>query len=160
MDNLIYDFKSHSLYYEKPSISVPIFSLLIDTLEMVFELQTGKLIGIQGFFPIIKAITCSISLPMCDKKEYVLKNSDLSSYEQNKVYDMLQRMPQIKKYFEKMQIKYDKERGIIQVGSDMQKGEIGIKINNNILCGFDNNLDLKCLYIIPTIFIGVKSEKA
>lgn len=150
---MIYDFKIHSLYYENPSISVPVFSLLIDTLEMVFELHTGKLVRIQGFFPIVKAITCSISLPMCDKKEYVLKKSDLSSYEQNKVYDMLQRMPQIEKYFEKMQIKYDKEKGIIQVGSEMQKGEVGIKINNNILCGFDSNLYLKSLYIIPTKFI-------
>ena len=31
---------------------VSIFSLAIDTLEMVFELQTGKLIGIQGFLPL------------------------------------------------------------------------------------------------------------
>ena len=153
MDNMIYDFKTHSLYYENQNISVPNFSLSIDTLEMVFELQTGKLLGIQGFFPIIKAITCSISLPVCDEKEYVLKDTDLSVYRQNEVYDMIQKIPQIRKYFEKPQIKYDKEKGIIQVGSEIQKGEVGIKINDNILCGLDRNLDLKCLYIIPTKFI-------
>lgn len=153
MDNMIYDFEIHSLYYENQNISVPIFSLSIDTLEMIFELQTGKLIGIQGFFPIIKAITCSISLPVYDVKEYVLKNTDLSVYRQNEVYDMVKKIPQTRKYFEKMHIKYDKEKGIIQVGSEMKKGEVGIKINDNIVCGLDKNLELKCLYIIPTKFI-------
>lgn len=153
MDSMIYDFKTHSLYYENPSFNVPVFSLTIDTLEMVFELYTGKLVRIQGFFPIVKAIMCSISLPICNKEDYVIKNIDLSSYEQNKVYDMIQKMPQIRKYFEKMQVKYDKEKGIIQVGSEMQNGEVGIQINDNILCGFDGNLDLKCLYIVPTKFV-------
>lgn len=153
MENMIYNFKTHSFYYENQNIDVPNFSLSIDTLEIVFELETGKLIRIQGFFPIIKAIVCSISLPTCEEKEFVLKNTDLSVYKQNGVYDIIQKIPQIKKYFDKIQIKYDKEKGIIQVGSEMQKGEVGIKINDNILCGLDNNLDLKCLYLIPTKFI-------
>ena len=153
MDNMIYDFKTHSLYYENLNNSVPTFSLSIDTLEMVFELQTGKLVRVQGFFPIIKAIICSVSLPECDEKEYVLKNVDLSVYRQNEVYDMIQKTPQIRKYFEKIQIKSDKEKGIIQIGSEIQKGEVGVKINDNILCGLDSDLNLKCLYIIPTKFI-------
>ena len=153
MDNMIYDFKTHSVYYETQNTSIPEFSLMIDTLEMVFELQTGKLVRIQGFFPIIKAITCSINLPVWDEKDYVLQDTNLSIYRQNEVYDMIQKIPQTKKYFEKLQIKYDKEKGIIQIGSEMQKGEVGIKINDNILCGLDSNLDLKCLYIIPTKFI-------
>ncbi len=152
MDNMIYDFKTHSLHYENLNYSVPTFSLSIDTLEMVFELQTGKLVRVQGFFPIINAVTCSISLPECDEKEFVLKNVDLSVYNQYEVYDMIQNIPQIRKYFEKIQIKYDKEKGIIQVGSEIQKGEVGVKINDNILCGFDNNSDLKCLYLMPTKF--------
>ncbi len=153
MDNMIYDFKTHSLYYENQNISVPNFSLSIDTLELVFELQSGKLVRIQGFFPIIKAITCSISLPVYDEKEFVLINTDLSVYRQNEVYDMMQKIPRIRKYFERTPMKYDKERGIIQVGSEIQEGEVGIKVNDNILCGLDCNLDLKCIYIIPTKFI-------
>ena len=77
----------------------------------------------------------------------------MSVYKQDEVYDMIKKIPQTKKYFEKIKIKYDKEKGIIQVGSEMQKGEVGIKINDNILCGLDSNLDLKCLYLIPTKFI-------
>lgn len=49
MREMIYDFTTHSLYYENESIDVPNFSLAIDTLEMIFELQTGKLLSIQGF---------------------------------------------------------------------------------------------------------------
>lgn len=153
MENMIYNFKTHSLYYENQDIGVPSFSLSVDTLEMVFELETGKLVRIQGFFPIIKASACSISLPICKEKEFVLKNTDLFAFRQNEVYDIVQKIPQIKKYFEKILIRYDKEKGIIQVGSELQKGEVGIKINDNILCGLDNNLDLKCLYLIPTKFI-------
>ena len=52
-----------------------------------------------------------------------------------------------------MQIKYDKEKGIIQIGSEMQNGEVGMKISDNILCGLDSNLDLKCIYVIPTKFV-------
>lgn len=52
-----------------------------------------------------------------------------------------------------MLTKYDKEKGIIQIGSEMQEGEVGIRVNQNILCGLDNHLDLKCLYVIPTTFI-------
>ena len=153
MNNMIYDFKTHSLYYDAPNTNIPNFSLTIDTLELVFELQTGRLVRIQGFFPIIKAITCSINLPAWDEKDYVLQNTDLSIYRQNEVYDMIQKIPQIKKYFEKMQIKYDKEKGIIQIGSEMQNGEVGMKISDNILCGLDSNLDLKCIYVIPTKFV-------
>lgn len=153
MDNMIYDFKTHSLYYDTIDDAFPIFSLTIDTLELVFELQTGRLVRIQGFFPIIKAITCSINLPAWDEKDYVLQNTDFSIYRQNEVYDMSRKIPQIRKYFEKMRIKYDKEKGIIQIGSEMQNGETGVKVSNNILCGLDNNLNLKCLYIIPTKFV-------
>lgn len=62
MQEMIYDFATHSLYYENPSIDVAMFSLTINTLE--------------------------------------------------------------------------------------------IKVNEQIVCGLDRNSDLKCIYIIPTRFIG------
>lgn len=153
MDNLIYDFNTHGLYYENEDMSVPVFSLAIETIEMVFELRTGKLVKIQGYFPLIKAITCSISLPEWVEKEYVLKDIDLSVFKQYEVYDLIQKIPQLRKYFEKVQIRYDKEKGIIQVGNEMQKDEAGIKVNDNILCGLDRHSDLKCIFIIPTKFV-------
>ena len=35
---MIYDFAIHTLYYENQDITVPVFSLAIDTLELVFEI--------------------------------------------------------------------------------------------------------------------------
>lgn len=153
MREMIYDFTTHSLYYENQGIDVPNFSLSIDTLEMVFELQTGKLLCIQGFFPLMHASKSNIHLPTYDKKDYLLHNFDLSTCNQNEVYDLTKKIPQTQKYFENKFIKYDREKGIIQIGHEIKKQETVIEVNNNILCGLDQNLDLKCVYIIPTRFI-------
>jgi len=151
---MIYDFTTHSLYYENQDINVPSFSLTIDTLEMVFELQTGKLLCIQGFFPLIQAFKSDIHLPVYDKTDYLLHNFDLSMCNQNGVYDLTKKIPQTQKYFDKMSIKYDRVKGIIQIGKEMKEQGTTIKVNDNILCGLDQNLDLKCVYIIPTRFIN------
>lgn len=153
MREMIYDFTTHSLYCEKQGIEVPNFSLTIDTLELVFELQTGKLLCIQGFLPLIQAFKSNIHLPVCDKADYLLYNFDLSTCNQNEVYDLTKKIPQTQKYFEKKSIKYDREKGIIQIGEEMKEKETTIEVNDNILCGLDTNLDLKCVYIIPTRFI-------
>ena len=105
MREMIYDFTTHSLYYENQGVEIPNFSLTIDTLEMVFELQTGKLLCIQGFFPLIKAVKSNVHLPVCDKADYLLRNFDLSTCNQNEVYDLTKKMPQTQKYFEKISIK-------------------------------------------------------
>lgn len=154
MKEMIYDFKTHSLYYENQDIDVPNFSLAIDTLEMVFELQTGKVLCVQGFFPLIQASKSNINLPECVKGDYLLHNFDLSLCKQNEVYDIVKKIPQTQKYFEKVSIKYDREKGIIQIGEEMKEKENTIEVNDNILCGLDKNLDLKCVYIIPTRFIN------
>lgn len=154
MKEMIYDFTTHSLYYENQDIDVPNFSLAIDTLEMVFELHTGKLLCVQGFFPLIQASKSNINLPMRMKDDYLLYNFDLSMCKQDEVYDIIKKIPQTKKYFEKVSIKYDREKGIIQIGDEMEERDSVIEVDDNILCGLDDNLDLKCVYIIPTRFIN------
>lgn len=151
---MIYDFITHSLYYENQSVDVPSFSLAIDTLEMVFELKTGKLLCIQGFLPLIQASKSNIYIPACIKGNYLLHSFDLSTCNQNQVYDLTKKIPRTQKYFEKMSIKYDKEKGIIQIGEELKEPETVIEVNDNILCGLDQNLDLQCVYIIPTSFIN------
>ena len=153
MKEMIYDFTTHSLYYDNQDIDVPNFSLTLDTLEMVFELKTGKLLCIQGFFPLIQASKSNIHLPIRYKDDYLLHNFDLSMCKQNGIYDLTKKIPQTQKYFKKMSVKYDKEKGIIQIGEEMKEQETTIEVNDNILCGLDQNLDLKCVYIIPTRFM-------
>ena len=151
---MIYDFAIHTLYYENQDITVPVFSLAIDTLELVFEIQTGKLLCIQGFFPLVHASEEDIRLPVCKKGDYILHNFDLSACKQNAVYDLIKKIPQTQKYFEKPVLKYDKERGIIQIGKE---SETVIAVNDNIFCGLDQNADLKCIYILPARFINKAS---
>ncbi len=153
MNKMIYDFTTHSLYYENEDIDVPTFSLAIDTLEMVFEVETGKLMRVQGFFPIIRAVSCNIDIPEWEEGDYLINNIDFSACKQNEIYDLIQKDPQTKKYFEKFVTKFDKEKGIIQIGEEMKEGDVGIKVNKNIMCGFDENSNLKCLYIVPTEFV-------
>ena len=150
---MIYDFKTHSLIYRNPDIDILHFSLAIDTLELIFELKTGKLLGIQGFFPLIKANVCNIDFPHYKLGDYFLQNIDLSIFKKDEVYDLIQKIPQTKKYFEEISVKYDKVKQIIQIGEDSKEGENLIKVNDNIVCGLDKNSDLRCVYIIPEEFI-------
>lgn len=152
MREMIYDFATHSLYYENQDIDIPSFSLTIDTLEMVFELKTGRLLYIQGFFPLIRATQSNICLPACTRGNYLLHNFDLSACNQNGVYDLIKKIPQTRKYFEKISVKYDEKKGIIQIGEKMGERGIVIEVDSNILCGLDQNRDLQCVYIIPTRF--------
>lgn len=156
MKEMIYDFATHSLYYENKDADVPNFSLTIDTLELVFELQTGKLLCAQGFFPLIQAFKSDIHLPECNKGDYLLHNFDLSMCKPNEVYDLIKKIPKTQKYFEKVPIKYDRKKGIILIGEEMNEKETIIEVNDNIMCGLDQNLDLKCVYIIPTRFTKLR----
>lgn len=153
MNEMIYDFKTHSLTYKNLGIDVLHFSLAIDTLELIFELQTGKLLGVQGFFPLINADVCNIDFPKCKLGDYFLHNIDLSIFKKDEVYDLIEKIPQTKKYFEKMSVKYDKVKHIIQIGENPSEGENLIRVNNNIVCGLDKNWDLGCVYIMPEKFI-------
>lgn len=153
MSEMIYDFEVHSLYYEDHNINVPIFSLAIDTLEMIFELKTGRLCYVQGFFPIVNSKKCRISIPICSAEGYTLQNIDLSLCKQNEVYDLKDKIPQTEKYFTMDSIKYDVMQGIIQLGGEFNFRDVVIKVNENIICVIDDEFILKGIYIIPNRFI-------
>lgn len=90
---MIYDLKTHSLYSGDQNIAAPKFSLTIDTLELFFDLATGKLLAIQGYFPLIKATVGNICVPKWPDREYVLKNIDLSMFEPGNAYYLTQKIP-------------------------------------------------------------------
>ncbi len=156
MKEMTYDFATHSLYYEYIDINVPIFSLAIETLEMVFEVQTGRLLGVQGFFPLIHACKDDIIFSASEKGDYLLNGDNLCRCKQNAVYDLIQKIPDTRKYFERMSIKYDKERGIIEIGETAKEKDRIIEVNENLFCALDSNSILKCIYILPATFINKK----
>lgn len=152
MANMIYEFKTHSIYYDSNYL-YNTFSLTIDTLELFFELVTGKFIGIQGFFPLIQAKKCKLNLPQVERcKEYYLE--DVSGYKLGIAYDLIVKIPQTRMYFENLVIKFDKEKGIIQVGSNPKHDDVIYKINENIILIFDFQNILKCIFIMPSFFLN------
>lgn len=152
-NQMIYEFKTHGLYYERNTITTPNFSLAINALEIICELNTGKVLGAQGFFPIVNALLSNIKLPKLESRDYFITNPERTNYKQGSVYDLINKIPETKKYFDPLLIRFDKEKGIIQIGVELSNDEMGIKANRNIICGYDSNLILKSLYIMPDRFI-------
>lgn len=151
-NKMIYEYKIHGLYYEK-RLEAPNFSLMIDTLEIFCELTSGTVIGIGGYFPLSKAVKCGISLPNWKTREYRFNVDFIGLYESGMAYDILEIIPKSKEYFNSNSIKFDKEKGVIFIGCELSEQEKGIRIDDNILLGFDIKGVLKCVYIIPDYFI-------
>lgn len=151
-NKMIYEFKNHCLYYEDENKAPPFFSLMLNTLELEYEMKNGKLIGISGFLPLVKAMRCSISLNGYEKGNIYLKDIQINQYQENFMYDILEEIPEIKRYFENQSIKYDNEKGIIQLGVEITSQDKLVKVDDNILCGMDSQLNLKSIYLIPTEF--------
>ena len=151
---MIYDFSIHALYYDTQDILRPNFSLALDTLELVFDMQTDELLRIQGFLSLVQASIEKIQLPPYENGSFLLNGTDLSMCKENEVYDMVKIIPRVKRYFENTPIKYDKGNGIIQIGKEPIENERTIRVNENILCSLDYNSDLECVYICPTKFIN------
>ena len=99
---MIYDFSIHALYYDTQDILRPNFSLALDTLELVFDMQTDELLRIQGFLSLVQASIEKIQLPPYENGSFLLNGTDLSMCKENEVYDMVKIIPRVKRYFEKM----------------------------------------------------------
>lgn len=153
MDKMIYDFKTHSLSYEDREIKKPIFSLMIDTLEIECMLETGEIIGVQGFLPLIKAEKKAITIGPFHEQSIRIGSVKEQEYKENMAYDLLEKEDEIKQYFGKLQIEYDEKAGIIQLGSELEKEDKTIKITHNIYGGLNMNSKLKCLYLLPDTFL-------
>lgn len=153
LSKLVYEYGTHSLYYEDGDIYSQYFSLALDTLEMLYKLENGRLIGIQGFFPLVNAVLCNIELPTCERGDYYLSKIDFSQFKQGEAYDFIKKSHPEFEYFKPLIIRFDKEKGIIQIGETLAKSETGIKVSDNVILGCDNSENIKAIYIIPSKFI-------
>lgn len=152
MNNMVYDFVTHSLSYENRNNDQQVFSLLIDTLEIECELRTGKIVGVQGFLPLIMAEKDNINIKSFYEGDASIGDVNEHPYIENAAYDLLEKIPKSKKYFGTVSVKYDEKKGIIQLGTEIDFNEKIVKVNRNIYCGLDINEELKCIYIIPDVF--------
>ena len=121
--------------------------------EIIFEACTGKLIGVRGFLPLVKAVRCEITLPCVKKSEYYLPQEMSSGIKTNSVFELTDLMPECKRYFEKRKIRFDRKLGIILLGDDKNIKREVVKINNNLFVGCDETGNLQVVYMKPERFI-------
>ena len=150
--NMIYEFNTHSIYL-KEKYKKPTFSLMIDTLELVIDYLTRKVLNVQGFLPLIKAVKSKIILPEAPKGDYCIDYIDFSEINQFDVSSISKMIPKSKIYFENNEIVFDKEKGIIRLGLTDSRYDKYIKICDNVIIGYDGENIIKCIYIIPDKFI-------
>ena len=146
---LIYDFKEHSLYYENRTGNIPMFSLMLDTLELQYGLQKGELLSASGFLPLVQAIRDNISIGTYKEGHICLKGMEKGQYQENFVYNIFEKMPETKEYFENKPIQYDPTKNIILLGTRENDRDSLVKVNAHILCGLDSESNIKCIYIFP-----------
>lgn len=150
---MIYDFKTYSLYYENNYKRKSAFSLMIDTLEIECLLDSGEIIGAHGFLPLVNAIKTPIIIRSYKKGSIYIKNIKTQNYVENMIYDIEDKIPESKKYFDNKLIKYDKKNGIIFLGSETKVNEDIVNINRNMYCGTNESYELKCIYLFPDKFL-------
>ena len=153
-DCLIYDFETHSLYYENFQKFEHVFYLELDTLEIKCLTDSGEITGIQGFLPLVNSVREKIEIKSYRKGSVCIGNVQKYKYKENMTYDLFEEEPMLRLYLKNKLIKYDDNQGIICIGSKLRMEDEIIKINKNRLCGIDRLYNLKCMYIIPDKFLN------
>lgn len=149
--NLIYDFNVHSLYYEDIyhiDIERELLLTISDTIELFFDYDSGKLIYIGGFLPLIKAIRKEINLSNFIEGEYSINKTNIQ-YLQGVGYDYFDFFKKSERYFIEKNLPivyYDERNKKILIGTQSNDDKC-IKIDKNIFCGFDEDNNLKYLLL-------------
>ncbi|MBQ3414924.1 MAG: hypothetical protein IJH39_06180 [Clostridia bacterium] len=152
MTEMIYNYKTHSLNCSKDYIGV--YSLTINYVELVLDYHTDEFIDIFGFLPLVNAQKCKIELPEYKNGKVYLNISDKSQIIENSVYNYSDKVVNPKEYFKNTITKFDDKKGVICIGDNIVlESDNVIKVNKNLICVVDLNNSLKCIYIIPDIFL-------
>ncbi len=148
---MIYNFSNHGFSYEAKNEQT--FSLVLDTLELEYNLETGKLIDINGYLPLVSVQNIDISIPPVKSGIIQFEISEADEVEDGDAFDIFDEIPEMTKYFIPKQIVYDRNKGIIKIGAALTNQEKIVKINNSILCGLTKDRIIKCICLIPDKFI-------
>lgn len=149
--DLIYDFNEHGLYYDvicHVFIEREITLTISDTIQLSFDYDTGNLVCVAGFLPLIKAIKKKIEVYDFIIDNYYIEFSDIQ-YLQGVGYNLFDFFEESKDYFikdEMLILHYDEINKRILLGTQEETDKY-IKINKNIYCGFDKVDNLKSLLI-------------
>jgi len=152
LNKMIYDFAEHGLYYEKQNSGVDWFSLCIETLELECDLLTGKLLGVNGYLPLVKATKKRINLVDVVEKSIFLINPQEKDYIRGLAYKMALKVPGTEKFFNPFSVIFDSSQGVIQIGKGCKRKETLIRVDKNIICGMDSKSTLTRIILIPDEF--------
>ena len=148
-DNLIYKFNEHGLYYEIKDYSNKEIMFALCTVTLNFDYDTGELLSVTGFLPLVNAICHNIKIPAFNLGKYSISMTNIE-YLQGVAYDYSNHFEESGHYLMKdrlTRVSYDKENKIILIGIQ-SPNDNSIKINKNIICGFDENENLKYLMLL------------
>jgi hypothetical protein len=149
---LIYQFSTHSLQSSK-SYETETFSWVIaSTLEIIVDYMSGRMLTVEGFYPIIQAKKRIIRFPRNVKLDYFFDQRILVGLEKNMVYSLENRFPEYKSIFTIDNLYYDEKHGIIMNGIDDEDLNY-YRVSSNVCVAANKEGKLRCLYIKPDQFI-------
>ena len=149
---MTYNTNTHSIDIYPREIQ-PTFSITIETMEIVIDYNSVKMVYIQGFLPLVKAQRVAIDLPLAEAGDYFFSDIDMTSIRKFGVYELSELLPASESYFSEYRVLFDQKRGIIQTGAELTSDDRLIKINDNIIIGMDARLAIKCIYMMPDRFL-------
>lgn len=148
---LIYDRSCYSLYQELKR-TIDVFSLAIGTLEIVIDYNSGELLYVEGFFPLIKAKHQFILIPKYKESKFFFRINTRKKITKSMVYDYFCMFPNGGKFFNLGNLVYDELNGTIKYGIDNPNNN-SFMLNKNLVVSANNKNELTCLYIFPDKFV-------
>lgn len=140
----IYDVKGHGIYEKDRNFS-QYASLEIITLEVLFDCGTGELLGVQGFFPLTKAMNATIEIPECEEDAFRFDpkiRQESIPFVAHSYGDYFKGWEAV---FNDSNLLFDRESRLIRYGLDCAGRHI--RINENLYVAVDSNGALSCLFI-------------
>ena len=152
INDLIYDFREHGLYYqdELNDETTRKITLAIDTLQIDIDYLTGVILSIKGYLPLFNANRIMINVPQCSNEEFAVEMSNID-YISGIAYDFFKYFPSSKDYFlenELPVISYDEINKRILIGKKNNQYDRNIQIDRNIICTLDSQGNLKSILLL------------
>lgn len=150
-NKLIYDFMEHGLYYEpmKSNISDKTICLAIDTLQLEYDCFLGKIVGVAGYLPLIKARKKPVEILPCVEEDFSIKIDNLKIIK-GIAYDFFKFFPKSKVYFLNgglPVITYDSENKRILIGKEGNRKK-NFQVTKNIICSTDEDGNLSAILLV------------
>jgi len=163
MNDLVYDFSCHGMYYSDKRYLTYIETVLfmIGRVGIDCNNSDGKIMSVTGNLPLAKATREIIDIPACSSQEQYRVQFPIApeEYIDGIGYNYFDYFPESEKYFVTdvtinkrvfkrvlTKISYDEENKIILLGT-RERNEKVIEINRNIIFGFDEKNNLKYILL-------------